>query len=549
MAHARQEGSGSRCHTDHGGGLVSDESLDRPWPDDSERPHDHPRPPLTGPDPHGPDPHGPDPHGAEPHDDDLAEPPPLDRVAKSLAGALADGFLTGPWQRDALLDAGGHVLGRRQAWLRPVVTAVLKAYRDAPTDRPRELAGYLLALPAFGAGVQAAPASKVRRPAAATPGFGAAVRSPASPHRPVARIAVPTSTVRQRWPLPRLDHLGHLADFLDLDPEQLDWFADRRGLERRARDERLRHYRYAWVPTRSGGLRLLEAPKHRLKTLQRRLLAEIVGLVPTHDAAHGFRPGRSVASFAAPHAGRRTVVRLDLEGFFATVSAARIYGIFRTAGYPEPVAHTLTGLVTVATPVRVLASAPRPGYDTALPTAVADADQAVRASAHRRLLRRLATPHLPQGAPTSPALANLCAYRLDQRLAGLAGQLGARYTRYADDLAFSGDLPVAALVRLVGAIAADEGFRVNEGKTTVRGRGDRQLLGGLVVNAAPAVPRDSYDQLKAILHNAARTGPAAQNRAGHPDFRAHLLGRIAWVAQTHPARGARLRAAFERIGW
>ena len=368
--------------------------------------------------------------------------------------------------------------------------------------------------------------------------------------RPVARIAVPTSTVRQRWSVPRLDHLGELAGFLDLEPGQLDWFADRRGLERRARDEGLRHYRYAWVPTRSGGVRLLEAPKHRLKSVQRRLLADLVGLVPAHDAAHGFRPGRSVASFAAPHAGQRTVVRLDLEGFFATVTAGRMYGIFRTAGYPEPVAHALTGLVTVATPVRVLASAPRPGYDTALPPAAADADQAVRAGAHRRLLRRLGTPHLPQGAPTSPALANLCAHRLDQRLTGLAAQLGARYTRYADDLAFSGDaLPVSALVRLVGAIAADEGFRVNAGKTTVRGRGDRQLLGGLVVNAAPAVPRDSYDQLKAILHNAARTGPAAQNRAGHPDFRAHLLGRIAWVAQTHPARGARLRAAFARIGW
>jgi RNA-directed DNA polymerase len=466
-------------------------------------------------------PHDDPPHDDPPHDGDQADPDGSGspgRAAESVASALADAFLAGEWSRDGLLAGGAHVLGGRRAWLRSVAAAVLSAYRRAPLDRPRELAGFVAATPAFRTVILAAPAK------------GQTVRV-------AGRLAVPTSTVRLPWPVPRLDDIAALADFLDLPPGQLDWFADRRGLERRVRAERLRHYRYSWMTAR-GGARLLEAPKPRLKAIQRRLLSTIVGLIPPHDAAHGFRPGRSVATFAAGHAGQQTVLRLDLEGFFAHVTAARVYGMFRTAGYPEPVAHTLTALVTVATPVRVLSAAPRP------------ADPA-RIDAHRRLLNRLAAPHLPQGAPTSPALANLSAFRLDRRLAGLAATIGATYTRYADDLAFSGDraLPVTALVRLVGVIAAEEGFRINVAKTSVRRRDDRQLLGGLVVNERPAVPRDTYDQLRAILHNAARTGPEAQNRDGHLAFRAHLLGRIAWVAQTHPDRGIRLRRAFNRITW
>ncbi len=72
---------------------------------------------------------------------------------------------------------------------------------------------------------------------------------------------------------------------------------------------------------------------------------------------------------------------------------------------------------------------------------------------------------------------------------------------------------------------------------------------GVVVNERPNVTRSEYDELKAVLHNAARHGPASQNRAGHPDFRAHLQGRIAWVAALNPARGEKLRRRFAQIDW
>jgi hypothetical protein len=151
------------------------------------------------------------------------------------------------------------------------------------------------------------------------------------------------------------------------------------------------------------------------------------------------------------------VVRLDLEDFFASVEARRIYGIFRGAGYPEAVAHALTGLTTNAVPAAQWHAMPRPRDPREI-------------AAHHVLGRRLATPHLPQGAPTSPALANLAAHALDRRLLGL----GATYSRYADDLTFSGSHRIRGLLPAIAAIARDEGFRVNPRKTRLMSSGGRR---------------------------------------------------------------------------
>jgi hypothetical protein len=105
------------------------------------------------------------------------------------------------------------------------------------------------------------------------------------------------------------------------------------------------------------------------------------------------------------------------------------------------------------------------------------------------------------------------------------------------------------VVRAAGRIARDEGYIVNDSKTRVQRRGGRQSVTGIVVNEATRVPRRDYDRLKAILHNAARHGAAGQNRDGVADFRAHLTGRVAWVAQLDPERGRRLRATLDRIDW
>ena len=137
---------------------------------------------------------------------------------------------------------------------------------------------------------------------------------------------------------------------------------------------------------------------------------------------------------------------------------------------------------------------------------------------------------------------------MDCRLAGLARRAGAVYTRYADDLAFSGD-DVDWISPYAAAIVEDEGFIVNHRKTRIMRQGVRQRLAGIVVNQGMNIIRPDFDLLKAILTNCVRLGPEGQNREGHADFRAHLRGRVGFVEMIHAGRGARLRAIFDRIAW
>jgi RNA-directed DNA polymerase len=292
------------------------------------------------------------------------------------------------------------------------------------------------------------------------------------------------------------------------------------------RTPQLRNYRYRWRARRGGPPRVIEQPKRLLKECQRRMLHQILDAVPPHDAAHGFRPGHSAVTHARRHTGREVVLRVDLEDFFASVTAGRVYGIFRRAGYPEAVAHALTGLCTNVVPQEEWSQVPRPHDPAAL-------------AAHHRLGRRLATPHLPQGAPTSPALANLCGYRLDCRLAALADRVGGVYSRYADDDVRS---TIAEIVR-------DEGFRVNERKSQLMVRAGRQRVCGIVVNERPNLGRRERDRLRAAMHDARLHGPEAANRAGVPDLQAHLEGRVSWAEALNPRHGAALRTQLARVNW
>ncbi len=440
------------------------------------------------------------------------------RTRSQLARCLADAFLSGAWTEPTLVDRAGQALEPRPPWIRPLAHEVMSAYHRPPLDRPRELARFIE--------IELAD----RPPAEAETG---------APR--VRRWLVPESAMGRRpWPVPEIASVAALADRLGLGYGELQWLADTRSLERTVQAQRLRNYRYLALPRRRGPARLIERPKARLKAVQRRLLHEILDWIPAHDAAHGFTRGRSAVSHAGEHIGRQVVVRFDLEDFFAAIGAGRVFGIFRTAGYPESVAHVLTGLTTNVVP------------ETVWP-ALSRSAEPVPPGASYRLGRRLATPHLPQGAPTSPALANLAAFGLDRRLAGLATALELTYTRYADDLTFSGSARLVREAKRIGAtvtlIAREEGFALNHRKSALITRAGRQRVCGIVVNERLNVARAEYDTLKAILHNAIRHGPASQNRANVPDFHAHLLGRIAWVQSLNPQRGERLRRSFAQISW
>ena len=443
------------------------------------------------------------------------------RRAEATADGIATALLGGPWRRPGMVRRTAVALGHARAprWVGALVGEILAAYPEAPADRPGELAGYVRTTAGWAQGW--------------TTGLAADV-----PPRVVRWQPRATTVVRRRFPVAELPDAVALARLLDVDQGELAWFADLRGLERAATGP-LAHYRWRAV-AHGGGVRLLAAPKPRLKEIQRRLLRHVLAPIPVHDAAHGCVPGRSVRTAAAPHAGAGVVLALDLEAFFTSIPAARVQGLLQwTAGLTEPVARTVTGLVTTVLPAQLWRRIPAPLEPGPL-------------DRHHRLRGLLAAPHLPQGAPTSPALANLVCFRLDRRLAALAASFGATYTRYVDDLTFSGAAGLRArrLAERVRLIAADEGFRVNEAKTRTATSARRQAVVGVVVNQRPTLPRPERDALRALLHNCATHGWASQTRGRDPaTFRDHVMGRVAWAGSVDPVLGARLRALADRIDW
>jgi hypothetical protein len=327
--------------------------------------------------------------------------------------------------------------------------------------------------------------------------------------------------------LPFLETPAQLAAALGVSIGELRFLAYDRPVSR------VSHYRRFTMPKKTGGVRNISAPMPRLKHAQHWVLDTILDRVAPHEAAHGFREGRSIVSNAAPHVGAEVLINLDLQDFFPGVAWRRVRGLFRSLGYSEAVATVLALLCT------------EPEVDEV----ELDGQRYFVASGER---------HLPQGAPTSPALSNLICRRLDRRLTSIAHKLGFVYTRYADDLSFS--LPRAAppapspasttsepatgiQLRRVRYAIASEGFTVHPRKTRVLRRSKQQEVTGLVVNDKLGVDRRELRKFRALLHQIDRHGPA-QARWGNVTGGAVLpvaVGYASFVAMVSPDRGLPLR--------
>ena len=326
--------------------------------------------------------------------------------------------------------------------------------------------------------------------------------------------------------LPTIDSLPVLAEWLQLERGELEWMADLWRTQTQE-ESHLNHYIYRTTQKSRGGVRVLEIPKTRIKAIQRQILREIVDLMPLHDAAKGFRKHLSCKDHAGLHVGKKFVFLFDIAHCFQSISWVRVKRLFQQLGYPNSVAAYLAGLCCHRTRWQQL------------PTA--DLGSELR----NRLLRR----HLPQGAPTSPGLANAAMYHFDLRVSGLAKKFGYVYSRYADDIAISSDKrwPQGYLEPLIGAIALEEGFALNFRKTRLKRQHQKQKIVGVVCNERLNVDRKEYDKLKAILTNCLRHGIDSQNRNQHTNFRAHLAGKIAHEKSLNSSRGEKLESLFARI--
>ncbi len=278
------------------------------------------------------------------------------------------------------------------------------------------------------------------------------------------------------------------------------------------------------IPKAKGGTRTISAPRAPLRKIQRQIHEQILAKVAAHDAAHGFVVGRSTVSNASPHVGAVLLIKTDIQDFFPTIHHGRVRGLFRQLGYADEVSSTLAALSTRRNVVE------REGEKVVVWPGL-----------------------LPQGAPTSPAIANLLCRRLDARLSGFAARIDARYTRYADDLSFSfHDLEHALGLNLgkvfwwIDQIIQQEGFREHPGKRQVLWPNRRQMVTGIVVNEKLSLPREARRRFRAILHNCKQQGLDSQAR-GRDDFADYLRGWAAYAQMVDPTRGAAWVAEVESL--
>lgn len=264
------------------------------------------------------------------------------------------------------------------------------------------------------------------------------------------------------------------------------------------------HYYAYTLPKDAGGVRTITAPNARLKRLQRRLLASLFNAVPLHPAATGFRTGQSIVTNAVPHVGKRLVVNVDITSFFDSTSYTRILSACRQAAGGQLSARAYFLLADLC-------------------------------SYHG---------HLPTGAPTSPTLANIILSPVDRALTTVAAKHDIAYTRYADDLTFSGGDNVPRLLPFAQRLLGELGYQLDPNKTNLFRRGRRQIVTGLVVNDKPNLPRRLRRRLRAAVHW--RTHGKTPHWHGRDMSDVALTGRLAMLNTVQPEEFRAHRAELQR---
>lgn len=311
----------------------------------------------------------------------------------------------------------------------------------------------------------------------------------------------------QQKSLPVFNSEVQLADAMGLSLKELSFLCYSRKVSA------VSHYKKFYLPKKSGGKRLISAPLPRLKKAQYWVLQNILEKVPVHAAAHGFLAGKSIVSNAIPHLDKAVVINADVKDFFPSVSFKRVKGLFCKLGYAEKIATLLSLLCTEAVTEE----------------AVLDGKKYFVHKGERVL---------PQGAPTSPAITNIMCFRLDKRLQGVAQKFSFSYTRYADDITFSGaltDKHPSVVVWHIKKILQEEGFTMHPEKVRVMQRTGRQEVTGVVVNKKLNVSREKLKQFRALLHQLKQNGNG-NITWGHGQLSSAITGYVNFINMVNPAK-------------
>ena len=320
--------------------------------------------------------------------------------------------------------------------------------------------------------------------------------------------------------LPILKNANDVANAMKISIGELRFLAFSR------KNSNINHYKRFTIAKKSGGTRLISAPQPKLKKAQHWILENILEQIQVHENAHGCVKGRSIKSNALPHVNKAVVINQDLKNFFPTITYTRIKGMFKSFGYSEQVAVIFA----------LLCSEPK----------ILELDVLGKDYFAQRGDR-----FLPQGSPCSPAIANVICKKLDHRLNGLAHKYGFTYSRYVDDVTFSGTHEqykhISALLKYSGKIIREENFTLHPEKLRIMKKGVKQEVTGVVVNEKPNMDRATLKRFRALLHQIERDGIQDKTWTGKGNVLAQIHGYANHVFQINPEKGTPLKEQVSLI--
>ena len=304
----------------------------------------------------------------------------------------------------------------------------------------------------------------------------------------------------ERNNMPIIYNLRHLRKIFKIKKkEQNKYFGKERG-----------EYHTFYIPKKNGGKRVIEAPSDRLKSIQLWIKENILDKINVSANAKGFRKNYSILDNAKEHVNKDLVINIDLKDFFPSITYNRVYRIFSYVGYTNEVAHLLTQLCTNKKNV------------------------------------------LPQGSPASPAISNIVALKLDKRLGLLAAKFNCSYTRYADDMTFSGCVGIKNMLSIIEKIIIEEKFLVNAAKVRLQYKNQRQEVTGLIVNEKITVSQKLIKERDNAIYYCSKYGVASHMQKIGCDksfYKEHLYGIAYFINMVNKKKGEYYLSKLDEISW
>jgi len=338
--------------------------------------------------------------------------------------------------------------------------------------------------------------------------------------------------------LPSILTLNHLAKRTDIPYPFLRHIVDRADHD---------SYRKFSIKKRSGGRRFIHVPAPRLMLAQRWVNEHVLKKIPVHSCSFAFNPGSSIVKCASRHTGARWLIKMDITGFFESISEIQVCRVFKELGYQPLVAFELSRISTVS----VGSLSPR-RFDAAWKV---KRRNAVIPEYSSEILG-----YLPQGAPTSPLLSNLVMREIDDRILSEAKKEDLTYTRYSDDLTFStrrkkySRSEARAFISSVGKILKSSGFKPQHRKTIIVPPGSRKIVLGLQVDGdVPKLRREFKDKLRQHIYFLEKFGPVEHAKARNFDtiwgMKCHIRGLIDYANMIDSAYAGVLLSRFNKLDW